>query len=147
MSEDEFVTEVRLGDQGVADEMAAWLRNAAADDVMVVRERGIIDPFSLGVLITFTTLNLGIIAQMALWIREKTRCRTIYDLRARTIQIKQDCSTRDGKVLIIDANGEMTIQNPDKLVELDKVLAVVLESGIHAVAKVLPGVDTSIRTP
>lgn len=143
--ENQFAVEVRLSDQDLADEIAAWLRNADADDVAVARERGIIDPLSMDILLTFVTVNLAIVARVVMWVRDKTMCRTVYDLRNNMKLISLDCSTRDGTILIIDANSQLTIHEPDKLVDLDKLLAAVQKVGVHAAANDFPDAPTSVQ--
>lgn len=114
---------VRLEDPGLADELESWLNEAGADDVEVVHEQGVMDLVIVTIMFLFTAPRL---AALGFWFRDKTRCRTIYDVRHDTVQLSQDCGTRDGRMIMIDSAGHVQVYEPERPADLNQVLLTLL---------------------
>lgn len=117
---------VKLEDPELADELKTWLHETGADDIEVLREQGIIDL----VLVTFLFLaTVQHLAALGFWMRDKTRCRSIYDLRGEMVQVSQDCTNRDGRMIVINPDGHTQVYNPERPADLRRLLLAVFASG------------------
>ena len=138
LADDQRTVEVRLGERGLANEMAERLAEQGAHDVTVVRERGIV---AFGSRIPHRRNRPGCSNACAdrFWIRDKTQCRTVYDVRHKTIQTRIDCQIKDGKIIVIAPGGKITIHDPSKLVGFDNVLHTAIKSGAEAAVNGITG--------
>ncbi|MEV6067709.1 hypothetical protein AB0L82_14240 [Nocardia sp. NPDC052001] len=126
-AEQVFNVEVRAGDRDIAEELGQWLEKSGIEEVSVTRERGMIDLQALEYLISATLVELSVLARLGFWIREKTHCRTVYDVRAKTVLTEMDCRIRDGKIVVITKKGA-TVYEPGTPVDLNKILGDALGS-------------------
>jgi hypothetical protein len=144
MTDDSVMCEVRLGGRDLASEMAAWLTDEGATEVTLVRERGIVDLQTLEYVIS-ALFGIAGLAQVALWVRDKTGCRTIYDVRHKRILTEVDCRIRDGKIVIFAKGGKITIHDPDKLVDFDRVIQTAIKSGANVATKAISAGQASFE--
>jgi hypothetical protein len=129
MAADEMTVEIRVADRAQATEIASALDEHGGHDVSLTEEQGIVDllPYVVSALVA-----LAGFAEVALTTRSRTRCQQIIDVRSKTVKSSVDCSIRDGRIIIIAPGGKVTIHEPEKLVDINQVIAAALRSGAKA---------------
>jgi hypothetical protein len=126
--------ELRLGDSGLADELERQLQEAGASAIHRREEYGLLPllPIVLGAVVALSALST-----LVMWIRAKTRCRSIIDVRGGTVAQQLDCSIKDGRIILVtEGDTRVEIVDVPEVLDMSEVLAAALSSGAGAVRAV-----------
>jgi hypothetical protein len=125
MAADEMMVEIRVADRSQATDIVSALDEHGGHDVSLTEEQGIVDLLPY---VIYALVAVAGFAEVALGIRARTRCQQIIDVRSKTVKSSVDCSIRDGRIIIIAPGGRVTIHEPEKLVNLNQVIAAAMRS-------------------
>jgi hypothetical protein len=123
--------ELRLGDSQLADELERQLADVGASAIHRREEYGLLPllPIVLGAVVALSGLST-----LVMWIRAKTRCRSIIDVRGGTVSQQLDCSIKDGRIIVVtEGDTKVEIVDVPEVLDMSEVLAAALSSGAAAV--------------
>jgi nucleoside-triphosphatase len=119
--------EVTLDDQVLADALAAEYTTAGALGVSVSSSRTL---EMLPQLLITGSCGIAVILSALEWLRSKTRCQVVLDVRGGKVRKSVDCRVRDGRIMVIgEAGTSVDLHEVPPLLDLGSVIAAAMQSG------------------
>jgi hypothetical protein len=137
--------ELRLGDAELADELEQRLVDVGASAIHRREEYGLLPllPIVLGAVVALSALST-----LVMWIRAKTGCRSIIDVRGGTIAQQVDCKVRDGRIIVVtEGDTKVEIVDVPEVLNMSDVLSAALSSGAEAVKAVAERAGAQVEVP
>jgi len=135
--------ELRLADDQLANELEQWLTEYGVDNLSRREEFGVLPllPIVVGAFI-----GLAGLASLVMWIRSKTACQVLIDVRGKKIQKEIDCSIRDGRIILVTkGNVKVQLVEIPQLLDMEKVLTAAISANAEAVKSVAEAAGARVQ--